>query len=178
MDSPDNMPDLEDPVISDGFQDHFDMGSPISVCDQVSVLQNFSRASDGTSLIIVSRVMQGKILIKPKRKRRPKVDQGIVNMPHDASSWGIGSSRLNGHQGGGRFEKQTLYRKFASFSSPYDKKKAALILAWKKSTSTKGQGQFSSTVKMLPKALKMLKTLNHMIQEITGMMKERWRSRS
>jgi hypothetical protein len=38
MDSPDNMPDLEDPVISDGFQDHFDMGSPISVCDQVSVL--------------------------------------------------------------------------------------------------------------------------------------------
>lgn len=70
--------------------------------------------------------MQGKILIKPKRKRRPKVDQGIVNMPHDASSWGIGSSRLNGHQGGGRFEKQTLYRKFASFSSPYDKKKGCL----------------------------------------------------
>ena len=39
MDSPDNIPDFDDPRISDGFQDHHhDMGSPMSVCDQVSIL--------------------------------------------------------------------------------------------------------------------------------------------
>jgi len=43
MDSPDNIPAFDDPMISDGCQDHhYEMGSPMSVYDQVSILWIFS----------------------------------------------------------------------------------------------------------------------------------------
>lgn len=54
------------------------------------------------------------------------MDQGIINMPNEMSSLDICSSRLNAHQEGERYVKQALFRKFVSFSSPYDKKKGYL----------------------------------------------------
>lgn len=137
MDSPENIPDFDNAIISGGIQDHFEMDSPTSVYDQVhihAIAKTDTFAHINTSLIFKN--VQATISVKPKRKRKPKLDESIV----DWSAWLDQSSRLDGHrEDDGRYtDKLSLGRKFASFSSQRNLQKSYLDFCLEKVHIRKG----------------------------------------